>query len=265
MSLVRIAARIAAVEALKGRTLVGDNVLDSEIGSLQVDADGTLKTDEDAPFITVYTDAASTKGSDNSLRAMLINGATDIVFEAGITAAMTETNTLTDESTLIGLAIPATDRAFEFYLDIISRQIGDVITDPDNEWAEIFRSLINSMVTVERLRTSGADAGTRLAGHQTKITVNLVADPVRGQPVRPESGMGKFLAKATTLNDPVVAQQLAVMLAQIDGDPRSWKMEQRRHGMTVAEMDGMLLNPIDDTDANIAGVDIDAQPFGPSS
>lgn len=39
MSLARIALRIAAVEALKGKTLVGDNVLDSPNGALDVQAE----------------------------------------------------------------------------------------------------------------------------------------------------------------------------------------------------------------------------------
>lgn len=60
MSLIRIAARMAAVRALRGRTLVGDNVLDSQIGALDVGADGELRTEEDKPFISVYTHGKTT-------------------------------------------------------------------------------------------------------------------------------------------------------------------------------------------------------------
>ena len=54
----RIALRIAAVQALKGRTLVGDNVLDSRMTALDVDDDGNARTDEDRPFISLYESGA---------------------------------------------------------------------------------------------------------------------------------------------------------------------------------------------------------------
>jgi hypothetical protein len=184
MSLVRIAVRIAAVEALKGKTLAGENILDSEIGALEADADGALRTVEDRPFVTVYTDAAITKDADTSLRSMVLNGATQILFEAGITAAMTETDPDTDESKLIGIGIPATDRAFEFHLDMVARQIGDALTDPENEWAQIFSAFIQRYVLIERARTSGDDNGVRLAAQQIKLTVDLIADPVKGEALR---------------------------------------------------------------------------------
>ncbi|MBN8931466.1 MAG: 4Fe-4S binding protein, partial [Rhizobium pusense] len=44
MSLINFAARISAVEATKGNTIVGSNVLDSEIGVLDIAADGSLKS-----------------------------------------------------------------------------------------------------------------------------------------------------------------------------------------------------------------------------
>ena len=53
MSLIRYAVRVAAVEAVRGRTLVAGNVLDSENGSLDVLADGTLRTDQDRPFSSI--------------------------------------------------------------------------------------------------------------------------------------------------------------------------------------------------------------------
>lgn len=57
--LARIALRMATIAALKGRTLVEDNVLDSEITALDADADGNLTTDQKRPFISIYTDNGS--------------------------------------------------------------------------------------------------------------------------------------------------------------------------------------------------------------
>jgi hypothetical protein len=242
MSLVRIAARIAAVEALKGRTIIGSNVLDSEIGSLQVDGDGTIRTDEDRPFLTVYTDAATTRDVDTALRAMVVNGATEIVFEAGITAAMTETDPVTDESVVVGIGVPATDRALEFFLDMVIRQVGDTLTDPENEWAQIFQSFIISVSNVSRARTSNDSDGVRLGGHQLRLNVSLLADPVKGEPLKPTSALAKFFAKAATLGDAAVLAQIDMMQAQIAGEALSLELIQRRFGLISEEAGAMLLS-----------------------
>ncbi|MEV4609769.1 hypothetical protein MRBLMR1_004868 [Neorhizobium sp. LMR1-1-1.1] len=242
MSIVRIAVRIAAIEAIRGRTLFGDNVLDSEIGTLQVDADGNLRTDEDAPFISVYTDAATTRDMDISLRGFAVNGATEILFEAGVTAAMTDTDPDTDASVLIGVGVPATDRSFEFSLDMVTRQIGDILVDKDNEWAEIFRLLIQRFEKIEHARTGGTDQGVRLAGRQMKVTALLVNDPVAGEALKPTSAMARFFAKADELIDPTMIKYIAAMKSQINPDPAAWGTPSRRYGLTKDEGSAMLVD-----------------------
>lgn len=244
MSLTRIAARIAAVQALKGKTLVGDNVLDSQIGALDVGADGSVRTDQEKPFISVYTDGATTKDADNRLRTMSVNGATTFLFEAGITAAHVETDPETGVSQVYD-GIPATDRAFEFYLDLVARQIADALTDPANEWAGLFRDLCMRFEVVERARTSGDGSGVRLAAQQIKIVADLVADPVVGT-LKEGSPMARFFAKAATLEDPVVTAQVALMQAQLSGDEHSWQTALRRYGLTYGEGDAMLITHLHD-------------------
>ncbi|CDZ43094.1 Hypothetical protein NGAL_HAMBI1146_58670 [Neorhizobium galegae bv. officinalis] len=241
-----MAVRIAAVQALRGKTLVGDNVLDSEIGALQVDADGNLRTDEDTPFLAIYTDAATTRDIDIDIRSFSVNGVTEILFETGITAAMTETDAATDETKLIGLGIPATDRSFELFLDLVDRQIGDVLNDPANEWAGIFRNLVQRFVKIDRARTSGAADGTRLAGHQTKVSALLVNDPVAGEAIRSTGAIGKFFAKAAELTEPEIVTQLAAMRAQIEGSGVAWATPVRRRGLTQEEGAAMLVDDFTD-------------------
>lgn len=254
MALMRIAARIAAVQALKGKTLVGDNVLDSQIGALDVAADGTLRTEEEMPFITVYTDAA--KSEANRLRSWFDNGATEFLFEAGVTAGHTVTDPDTGESVLIG--IPATDGGFETVLDIVARQIGDAMTDPDNEWATIFARMHMGTTTVERARTSSDSAGVRLAAQQIKVTVSLMADPVKGADLKPEHPLAQFFAKVATLDDPVVSKQVEKMQACMAGVAvPDWKMDLRRYGHTPAE--GQLLAYVPVADGEIGDADADAQ------
>ncbi|MFT0892732.1 hypothetical protein [Pseudochelatococcus sp. G4_1912] len=283
MSLVRIALRIAAVQALRGRTLVGDNVLDSQIGALDMAADGSLSTDQKKPWIAVYTDASSTKDSISNvtLRALTPNGATQILIETGLTAAHVVTDPETEESTVY-TGIPDTDDAFELHADIVARQIADVLTDPDNGWAEIVRSFILSFRAVERVRTSGDQNGTRLAAQQIRITADLVVDPLRGEPLKDGSPMKAFFDKCEadlrvpnpaypaesdepTIIDPVIASTLALMRAQIEMNaaPYDWQTVQRRFGLNRNEADGLLITPPPGVPGDATFTDIaspDAQP-----
>lgn len=234
MSLIRIAARIAAVEALKGKTLVGDNVLDSEIGAIDISADGSARTDEEKAFIAVYTDAATT--GDATLRSLAVNGTTDFLFETGVTAAMTERDPETGAAVIVP-GIPATDRAFEFFMDMVVRQIGDALTDPDNAWAEVFRRLCVKFVSIKRSRTSGDHGGTRMAAQQVLVQADLLPDPPRGLDLAPTHALVRFFDMAGLLNDPVIDAQVALMKAQQAGDIGHFKVMRSRFGRTSGETD----------------------------
>jgi hypothetical protein len=296
MSLHRIAARIAAVQALKGRTLVVDNVLDSDIGALDVQADQSLRTDQEKPFISVYCDASVNKDgpASDQLRALVPNGITEFLFEAGITASMTVTDPDTDESFIVP-GIPATDPAFEFHLDIVMRQLSDALTDPTNQWAEVFRKFCRSFIAIERARASGDDKGVRLAAHQLKLTVDLWPDPVRGMELKPEHPLAMFFSMAETITvsnpnrtkpnpdyphdsdypriedpdapetvqDPVMAAKVAMMRAQLTGDEHDWQLALRRYGMTHGEADAMLLTTPEGAEADVLVVEVNTSPVVP--
>lgn len=243
MSFIRFAARISAVEATKGNTIVGSNVLDSEIGVLDIAADGSLRTDKDKQFISVYTD--SSKVVDGlELRSLSSPGLLDIVFESGVATAHAITDSETDESIILGM--PATDATFEFLLDMALRQTGDALNDPDNEWAVIFRSLCQSFQSATRSRISGDTNGMRLAAHQLKVTASMVAEPLRGQPLKPDSPFARFLAKCESdlaPNDPSMAEKIALIRAQLSGDANELQMAMRRYGLIHDEADAMLITP----------------------
>lgn len=283
MSLIRIALRMALVEALRGRTLVGDNVLDSQMGALDVAADGSLRTDQQKAWIAVYTDAASSKdGSvDVSLRALAPNGATQILIETGLTAAQVLIDPETEQS-VVYPGIPDTDAAFEMHADMVMRQVADALTDPRNEWAEIVRLFVRSFQSVERLRASSDQNGTRLAAQQMRITADLVADPIRGRPLADGSPLKAFLDHAEasmrvpnpaypdesddeTIVEPVVAALLALMREQINGDDQmfNWEITMRRHGLTRATAEALLVPPPSSVPGNTVfseGTTVDALP-----
>ena len=124
--LSRIALRLAAVQALRSKTLAGGNVLDSHIGALDIDENANLSTDQHRPFVAVYVEGAKVEGP-MELRDLRKSGTTDFIVEVGISEKMTAKNPETDEITVIGLGIPVTDDAMELYLDLLGRQVvGDV-------------------------------------------------------------------------------------------------------------------------------------------
>lgn len=296
MSLHRIAARIAAVQALKGRTLVEDNVMDSQAGALDVQADGSLRTDQEKPFISVYCDASVNKDgpASDQLRALVPNGLTEFLFEAGITATTTLTNPDTD-APYVAEGMLATDDDFEFYLDIVLRQVSDCLTDPTNEWAEVFRKFCRSFISIERARASGDDKGVRLAAHQLKLTVDLWPDPVRGMPLADAHPLAMFFALSETVTvpnpnrtkpnpdyphdsdypriedpdapetvqDPVMAAKVAMMRAQITGDEHDWQLALRRYGMTHGEADAMLVTTLEGAEADVLVVEVNTTPVVP--
>lgn len=262
MSLIRIAARIAAVQALKGKTLVGDNVLDSQIGAIDIAADGAVRTDREEPFISVYCDGGTNAGTDAHLRSLRMNGPTTFLFEAAYTAAYATTDPETGAAvTLEG--IPATDASFEFYLDLVIRQIGDALNDPRNEWAEMFRRFCTRFESVERSRTSGDDSGARLAAHQLKVVAELMADPITEPPEG--TPLAEFFAMAEALDDPAVDAKVALMRAAINGDLLDWERPLQRFGLTRGEADAMLITPAGGTDAADTMIaETDAAPADPA-
>jgi hypothetical protein len=237
MSLIRIALRIAAVEALKGRTLVGENVLDTPNGALDIQADGSLRTEEDKPFISVYTDQGKAEGVTG--RSLTENGLCDIIFEIGVSSAMLETDQVTGASVLVGINVPASDRNREFFLDIVQRQICDALTDPANPWSEIYRGLHYRIAKIEFAGARNADDGQRLAGHQMRLTVDLADDPVAGEPLHPDTPLMLFLGALEGVDDPSYAKQAQIMRGLVAGSSDDRARLQRRHGMTAGEIDAL--------------------------
>jgi len=236
MSLTMMALRIAAVQALKaGGTLVGDNVLDSQISAIDQTADGKLRSDQQRPFIAVYTDAA--KSQDMGQSGLRSNGRVDIMFNCGVSVTMAETNKETGETQIVDL-FPATDAGLEAILDALDVQIGRVLVDPDNEWAQVFGDFVQMYVAKEHLRSSSSAENVRLAAGQTKVTVDVFADPRHGQPL-PEGGpWPRFMALMEAVDHPQfeLFQQLLG-----DADDLPYPPFEKLTGMTTRDAQSLRL------------------------
>ncbi|MEH6521221.1 hypothetical protein [Sulfitobacter sp.] len=191
MSLTMMALRIAAVEALKaGGTMVGTNVLDSQISAIDQTVDGALKTDQQRPFIAVYSD--NSKADDLGATGLRANGRIELTFNCGVSLTMGESNKETGVTEIIE-GLPSTDAQFEAILDVVGCQIGRVLTDASNPWAQVFGDLCE-FVSKAQVRSSSAAANVRLACGQLKLTVDAYADPPLGQVFAQDSHWPRFLA-----------------------------------------------------------------------
>lgn len=242
MSLCRLALRHSALKAIAGKTLVGANVTDSDFSALDFTPDGMIETNQDKPFILIYTD--DSRASDADIRSLRANGDLDFVIEYGIASPMTETNEH-GESTIIGFGVPATDANFEAALDMMDRQVMAILSG-DAGWAEIWRGLSDNVVKIERQRRASADDGMRIAARQTRITLAAKPDPVPGQELAAASIWVRFRAAVT---DPSVA---ALVDAMVSGARDDWKAIITGRGATAGEAAAYGIVP----DGQIEGFEI---------
>lgn len=249
MSLTMMALRIAAVEALKvGGTLVGTNVLDSQISAIDQTADGTLQTDQQRPFIAVYSD--NSKADDLGQTGLRTNGHVELTFNFGVSLTMSELNKETGVSEIIE-GLPSTDAQFEAVLDIVGCQICRVLTDDANPWAQIFGNL-GVLVSKSQIRSSSTAEKVRLACGQIKIVMEAYADPSLGH-VFPD---GSHWLSLLELMEQHNVQQLALfqmMLGQ-PGVP-DYPDYEALTGMTTRDATSLLLYPYSGVPAPISVVD----------
>lgn len=234
----RIALRIAVQEALRGQTLAGENVLDSQIAALDLDADGSLRTDQDRPFLAVYTDGG-TVGAGNGLGMLFGDPSIELVIEAGISAAMVEIDEATGATTIIGVGLPPTDAGMELSLDVLMRQVADALTDPANEWAELVRNLLTDISGIERSRVGQVTNGTRLAAHELRIRAGLVQDPIKGADIAGTTYEPFLAALAASEKPHLLAVKTAIELA-LAGDVADWELVQRELGISNAQSIALL-------------------------
>lgn len=230
MTIARIALRIVTIEALRNRTSVMDNVLDSQITALDFSVDGQLRTDQEKPFISVYTEAS--KADDlSSGRQLWRNGLTELLLETGIAISMTEPDTETGASTIGG--IPPTDAAFELFLDTVDREIAVALMDPLNVWAELWRTLVRDVARVERKRVADAETGTRMAAHQQCLICDLLPDPVYGEALAQTSFWQKLINQMRVVEHPYL-NKIEALIGLIAQQPEHEK-QRRRFGITLDE------------------------------
>lgn len=236
----RLALRLATVRALRGRTLAGDNVLDSDMAPIE-----DIALEYPQPVIVVYTDDGKFMSSGRDLFVTSGDARVDVGFQSlVIEIVITQRMTMRDDdgNTIEGAVPPVLDAALEFNLDIIERQIYAALmdADPAAPWAEMWRRFVFGIGDRDSQRGSSKQDGLRLAGRQIKLSVTMPRDPAPGAPVGPL--WSSFLALAAT--DAGLTPLLPMINACLAGTPLPPGLQTaRKFGLTRHETDSFLLTP----------------------
>lgn len=248
MSLSQIAVRLVTVKALAGRTLAAAAVSDSEVTAIDVAA-----ADHKHPFIAVYTDDGESVGVGRDL--LTGNGSFSLAIEIGVTSRM-KFRLDTGEDELVDALVP-TDALMEMTLNLIARQIAVALTDPTNEWADLWRRLVTKVGRIRTRRGASADKMLRFAGRQLDIEVHPLADPPFGR--APTGVWADLLAKIEQDADPGFRKLAPVIRGAIVGDPKpaAWRLDQSQLALSGDEAAALQIVPADglgDADVDLRNV-----------
>ncbi|MEI2386037.1 hypothetical protein [Breoghania sp. JC706] len=242
MSLVCLLLRLSTVKALSGATWAGEAVRDSEIAPIDAAA-----AEEKQPFISVYVD----EGRSQPVGRDLFEGVAEmtLVLEFGITAQMSVRDEDGREITEQGM--PVTDAGLELTLDVLHRQAFAALMDPENEWADLWRSIVSKVVAVDILRGAKADGGPRFAGRQVKVHCKTLRDPAVG------AALTGIWPKALALiaGDAELAFLEPVIRGLVAGDLPEWQIDQARRGLSADEARALNLTPPPEAEATSPNFD----------
>lgn len=226
MSFSRLALRLATVKALTDATFAGHRVRDSEIGPLE-----DLAENEAAPVIIVYTDDEESNIARRDLASH--DGWQSLVIEVAVTTRMKNAE---------GWEIPPTSEGLELTLDLIERQVIATLTGGNGTWATVWRDLVRECGKRTSRRGASAKDGTRFAGRQIVLEIQLPKEPASATIDGPL--WSAFFAAIDVTPD---LAEIATMLRAIavgDSALTNFGAIRAAFGMTAAEGDALLLRPI---------------------
>ncbi|RWG53994.1 MAG: hypothetical protein EOQ64_21990 [Mesorhizobium sp.] len=176
MSLVNAMLRMLAVQALRGNTIAADGVTDSSIEALS-----SIMSDRQAPVILVRIDESKYAGQNEGF---FVTSGT-VTFALDLIVASSVTYQTTDGQAVNQIEIAATDAGLEFSLDMLDRQWRRVLSDPNNAFAECFRSLVAAIGPAKAARGVDPEGGRKHAIRMVEIEIEPVCDPAPGAELPP--------------------------------------------------------------------------------
>jgi len=166
MSITRTLLRLLCAEAIKGKTLAGSNVFDSNIDPIAV-----AVAETNIPVVLVYTDDDQIEVTGRDIR-----GGTrtlELVIEIAVASEITDG----------AITIPKTDFGLEWSIDIMEHQIDVALLGGQTEWSQAFMKLVPAIKQKASRRGGSSLQGVRYAARQIILTLEPISDPDFGRPV----------------------------------------------------------------------------------
>jgi len=169
--------RMCAVAALRGQTWADKRVFDSDNTPL---SRALVQNEEAKPYIVVYTDVDN-RSENNGTDLTAMRRELALTLEIGVASKV---DGKTGEAEI---KIPLTDEGMEIALDMVEQQaLSALFGDPQNEWAELLKSLVISVERVSGQRGASSDRDHRWAARQVSIVCDVVSDVPHGVPISEE-------------------------------------------------------------------------------
>jgi hypothetical protein len=244
MSLANFALRIITVQMLKGRTLAEARVHDSDIGTIDQRATGTRQ-----PFILVYTDEE--KVDLNGSKEFYTGGKIRLSIEAVVADVLPM-----KDAEGVTLNLPNTDAMIEMQLDLIRRQITRAMTDQENPWSDLWNGLVIRGESIDIQRGASADKSVRFAARQNAYLLEVLNDPVPGEPLE---GVWLRIVEAFEANGSL-AKFGKIIRAEVEGTSglEDWATVQQTLGLTEQGLAALGHGPLPGAEAPITQMTIRA-------
>lgn len=237
----RLALRLATVRALRGRTLAGSNVLDSDIGPID-----ELASEQPTPFIVVYTDDGAFHHGDRNLWQLagdnrVESGTQQLVIEIAITQRM---KLVDDDGEPYEGAVPLeTNPGLAFNVDLMERQIYAALMDPAPAavWAAVWRHFVLAIDDHRTVLGTSKRDGVRFAGRQITLAVKLPDETRPGDSIEGPRWSAFFAAAETDEDLTVAAAAIRAALEGVDVAPDL--VLAGAYGLTNAEARALAVQP----------------------
>lgn len=243
MSLSALAIRLATIEALRGQTLAGDRVHDSDIRPVDL-----VVGAEQQPVILVTTDDSDTDVEGRDLLAA--DHKLELVVEMTVASKVDVEGS--DESVI---AIPATDAGLEITLNLLGWQIAATLSSGGGAWGDLWRTFVTRVRKVTSRRGADDANGIRYAARQLIFSVDHLAEPEKG--IVPAEGDAWARMIAALKATPKFAGIGSAVEATIAADaPADWERVRNSLGVADDASDWIASKPfVDDADP-LAAVDL---------
>lgn len=238
MSLARTILRIAAVQAITGKTIAGDAVFDSDIDPIDQRVSETPQ-----PVIVVYTDddQSSPTGFADFLQGSQVELVIEVVY-AGRASVTLDADGPDGPQQAEVLQLSGRDATNEILLDMIERQVVRTLVAGQGEWSQVFRAVACKCTRRLSRRGASAEQGARFAIRQLVLTLEPLIDPVPGAPVTP----GSAWDKAFSLMEASQFGPIARLLREdIEGQPiTEWRRFAGQLGVSLETMSAIGMGPV---------------------